>query len=147
MGQMNQCAEGQKQAKGNQNHACKCLTENRNHAQPAVDNDHRHRQCEARPLIRGNPQCRQQAAVGKKKNMLTPELSRLKDAPSTCVCSVRPGMRRRSWGRLSVKPDTCEKLEDPNLGLIRMLMLDQARSHGKARYLREGIGKVRHLRA
>ena len=35
---------------------------------------------------RGEP--RQQATVEQEKTMLTPELSRLKGAPSTCVCSV-----------------------------------------------------------
>ena len=65
---------------------------------------------------RGAP--RQQAAVEQEKTMLTPELSRLKGAPSTCVCSVGSRNEKASMGdviraRHEIKPDTLKSSKIP----------------------------------
>ena len=64
--------------------------------------------------------------------MLTPALSRLKGAPSTCVCCVGHRNEEAIMGasRHEMKPDTHEKLEDSNLGLHTHV---NARSNSKSR--------------
>ena len=77
--------------------------------------------------------------------MLTQELSRLKGAPSTCVCSVGHRNEKAIMGdvmraRHERKPDTMKSSKI--LGLFRVHMLDQTQSHGRARHRCEGIGKL-----
>ena len=65
--------------------------------------------------------------------MLKPELSRLKGAPSTCVCSDGYRSEKAIMGRQCTR----------NLGLPRMYVLERTQSHGKARHHSKGIRRVR----
>ena len=56
--------------------------------------------------------------------MLTPELSRLKGAPSTCVCSVGHRKEKASMGdviraKYEIKPDTCKSPKIPISACLR----------------------------
>ena len=68
----------------------------------------------------------------KEKTMLTPELSRLKGAPSTCVCSVGHRNEKAIMGcviraRYEIKPDTCESSKIPISACLRCEERDEER--------------------
>ena len=64
--------------------ACSCSTKFKVTAEPDIVA----RESEKLLVAHDRGETRQQATVEQEKTMLKPELSRLKGAPSTCVCSV-----------------------------------------------------------